>query len=258
MGNFYGPFHYVSIHNNGIIQANINQKGIYIWGFVYEIDKLGNLKDIIDFSNNIDEFDSSRMKFIPYYVGLGKNTSIWNRLIQHHQPTIGNGRKYIRLSSNYMRSFFNDPEFPIKYKRIKNNELAINHAVIYPGEIEYFNDGDFLNLVYPNNGIPIRQNNNQNWPITNYNFINDNLDVYINNRNNFWFCYMPIDDINDINILDAYEAATFYGLKGITISETKRFHFVDQTIQIQDQTLCDIFKLKENNIVEISDVFPGY
>ena len=267
METFYGPIHFDSVDKNGMINSSISQKlnlqnninlnisGIYIWGFVYSINEKGEIIEVIEFKKD-SVFNPLTMKFIPYYVGIGDKTSIYNRLKQHHKPTKGNASKYIRLSVQYMKTFFTDIDFPVKYSRNKNNQQAICCAKHRPGLIEYFNDGEFLNIVYPNKGILNRVADKQNWPITNYNFIPDTLNDFVNFKNNFWFCFMPID--NSLSLRD-FEVETFYGLKGITVSDTKKYQDIKHITNMKDLTTCDIFKHKNNsNDIEVNNNFCGY
>jgi hypothetical protein len=266
MNNYYGPIHFKSVDKKGVINPIITQKlnlpnnlslkisGIYIWGFVYSINEEGELLDVIECKSDL-EFNPNSMKFIPYYVGKASK-SIFSRLNKHYKIKDNDANKYFRLSKKYMKTFFTDMNFPIKYKNVKNNQQAIEYAKNKPGLIEYFNDGEFLNITYPNQNIPQRTSNGQQWPITNFNFIPDTLDDFVNANNNFWFCFMPIE--NNIS-LGEFESETFYGLKGITLSDTKKYYNIKHISKMNDLTICDIFKHKENsNEIEINNQFNGY
>lgn len=262
--NFKGPFHWDHLVNsknpNSLNLLNLNNKsGIYIWGFVYDLDTNGNLNQIIDFSTKtggskhhllkslfkIDGCDISKAysngsKFIPYYVGL-INGSISSRLNNHHSVrTNDNAKKYLRLKLNFYKEFFKiNSGFEIF---IKNKELQQykNHTALVlknKNSIDYFNN--FCLLYTINKNIkPKTFFTNQNItdvPITDCfiigNQIPDTLDYIVSDNSQHSKNTFKKNSLNNFwfcyaELPDGYsaneemEAQTFYSLNGKTISKT--------------------------------------
>lgn len=255
---FHGPFHFDDIDaETGDIKTdkkapNTKKPGIYIWGFMYEYDKQEKrLKEPIDFKDKEKLFEPHKMQFLPYYVGLRKN--VFARLKEHHNVYKGHVTKYTRLSLKYMESFYNDLAFPINIKRKRNNKAMLHLCLNQNSKIEYFNDDQCLQAIYP--GIsPVGKTGN--FPLVNQNYkgnkLPDTLDYLINTKDNFWFCYSIVPD--DLKcLLEYFETYTFWSLKGKTISQTECCPLINPNINISDKTQTNIFK----EIRPCKD-FPGY
>jgi hypothetical protein len=263
---FYGPFHHSEFSrergNSGSYIGNkpefknfsIRKSGVYIWGFMFEKYK-GDLLDAIDYRNRATdvEFTPKHIQFIPFYVGKGKNISA--RLNEHKNTRHGSSRMKWRFTDRYYTHFFKDPDFPIKLSTPghRNNEDAFRLIWNNPNAIEYFNDRRCLKLIYP--GIDIFEDASGSFPITNQTIeryaIPDSLFEIVEIKNNFWFCFAPV---NTGTSLDQEEAFTFWSLKGYTTGQTLPFNSVNTSvaINIKDHTSTNIFKKG------ISKVFPGY
>lgn len=263
---FKGPFNINHLDKN--LELEIDKPGIYIWGFMVDSNYNPlNCKNIVSFS-------SEKMKFLPYYVGK-KEGRIIDRLNEHKNVRENvNAIKYTRLSIQYLKTFFNDPLFPIKtsYSNITNKFIEIdkksNHTLI-----EYYNNSKFLDYkINGSNNDKSKINNEKptNNPITNFCTINDTLQEIIIGKNNFWFCYAELKENIDFfksKLLD-FETLTYYSLKGKTISKTEEFKTISDNIQVKcNDNLINVFKekvltkkiitekyLNENNEVK----FPGY
>ncbi|WP_396196204.1 hypothetical protein [Flavobacterium sp.] len=272
---FKGPF---NIYNNDSYQNHLDElnkpPGIYIWGFMVDskYNPLNCAKKQI--------FDSEKMYFLPYYVGK-KEKRIIDRLNEHKNVRLNpNAIKYTRLSMQYLKTFFKDPDFPIKTSNsdITNKFIEIDKSGKNKKEngkqIEYYNNSKFLDYKIADSSIDkpkintVKQTDN---PITNFSTLNDTLKQIIIKNNNFWFCYAELkENIDLINCkLEDYEALTFYSLKGKTISKTKNIDKISKNIQIsfENNKLENIFKcndisiniIKEKYLNEKNEVeFPGY
>jgi len=262
---FKGPF---NIYNNDSYQKHLdklNKPGIYIWGFM--VDSKYNPLNCA----NKQIFDSEKMFFLPYYVGMatGKsNMTIYKRLKKHKDVKIGDASKYLRVTKEYLNSFFK--EIPIHYDGDKKycGQLMIYNIKNNNKAISYFNNPMFMFFLYkkkltdkldelfknhePNN-VPITLDIFKDW-------IDDPLDEIVNNKNNFWFCYA--DDLSYENenandnekraFYESLESLTYYSLKGKTISKVKRWIGDANGNKIKDETNTNIFK------DEPSTEFPGY
>ena len=267
-----GPVHFDNVDKNGILMnnpkgwSNPNTSGIYVWGFMYKYEN-GEFIEPIDFSDKevLDFYYSnncelpSNWKFLPYYVGK-KEGSIFNRIKTHQKVRQGDARKYIRLSFDYLREFFKDPNYPVKYNRKENLSTVLAKHQIDTSCIEYFNSDKFLNVKYPNCILTPSGRNLTDYPITdqkdcNGNPLPDTLDEIVNLKNNFWFCYLPIETDKS---LTKYETFVFYSLKGRTTSQTQRFSSVIKSIVIKNGTDTDIFNVDENNNLDATETFSGY
>ena len=255
--NFKGPFHFDHLLNNknpnSLNLLDLKGKsGIYIWGFVYDLDSNGNLNQATDFSSktvgskhnllkslfNIDgcqisKIHSNGSKFIPYYVGL-KNGGIDSRLHNHHSVrTNVNSTKYVRMHLNFYKEFFkNNSGFEIydgngilQYRN--HTKLVLSN----PNSLKYFNNYCLLYSI--NDKIKPKSfmlsPNIKDVPITdcylNKKLISDSLDFIvsdaskhsINSLNNYWFCFAELPD--GVSADDYMEAQTFYTLKGKTVSK---------------------------------------
>lgn len=215
--DFKGPFHFDHLSK----LADVNNPGIYIWGFVYELESDGiELKKTVDFTSqkipdliNQEKIDLPKnWKFIPHYVGLasGKsNVFINTRLKQHHNVRKGNAAKYKRLSSDYMLVFFKDNKvnnFPVWIKGITNNNDFT--PLIKSGKITYiFDKKDNLLITDPK-----------------FSSIIDTLNEIVTTRNNFWFYYT---ELNECAVNEITEAYVFWSLKGKTISQTLPYNKIE-------------------------------
>jgi len=280
---FYGPIHFDDVNyiyrgrRNGILINNPRNypdptvRGIYIWGFVYECDNTNNLLEPLNYRNptNINLYKNNKYKlcnnwnFIPFYVGQ-EGGRIFDRITQHHNVRANaNAVKYFRFSLDYMKLFFKDPAFPFNPRLATILPLIPIPPISSP--IEYFNQESALRAIYP--GItPITSGrNNTDCPITEQTFnpttmtsdgitpLPDTLDYLVNNLNNFWFCYMPL--VNGEN-LNTYETYTFWSLKGKTTSYTEAFEGTYPTIT--NPTGNPIFKTDDLGNLAASFDFPGY
>jgi hypothetical protein len=219
-------------------QANLDIPGVYIWGFVYQKDENGigaplNFKKI---ANPIA--DPDKHVFIPYYVGES-STSILKRLRDEHiQPRNNPSNKRTRLTMGYMLRYFNDVHFPLHFN-IRNgyNFLTLVQQYQPTRVVEYFNDDKVLKSIYGSGSIQINGRKRE-YPINDQLImpgrvsLNDTLDYYINDIDNFFFMYVDIcnlfnfvkenncftDDYTKI-LLKKFEALTVVSLKGKTLGK---------------------------------------
>ena len=291
---FKGPFHWE--HLNELIQdknSNINNHGIYIWGFVMRQDNNAQNRLIIkDFTDeNLPPYKSVGIKltnnsiFIPYYVGKVESKSIAKRLSEHRKVRSDkNSRKYTRLSIEYYSSFFNDPNFIPNTGNSNGKRCREIENLIWPNggqnsnKITYQNCNEILNRLH-NLSIPKKYKSNNktedyDYPITDYNIFPDTLRELVYCKNNFWFCYAELDNVGEKELQDyrltlkkgsrseflkTHETQTFYSLKGKTISETLPFNPSGFGHTIKDKTNCDdIFKHKITGVIHCEDDFKGY
>ncbi|MBP6127333.1 hypothetical protein [Flavobacterium sp.] len=266
---FKGPFNINHLDNH--LEQKLKNPGIYIWGFKFYKNSDGNIGEPVDF-NYLDE--NKEKIFIPYYVGMAtgkgeKNNvmTIIKRLNQHKDVRNNdNAIKYTRLSMQYLKIFFNDPDFPIKTSNIDitNKFIEIDKSDENKKEngkqIEYYNNSKFLDYKIADSSIDktkINKDERTNNPITNFSTLNDTLDELIIIKNNFWFCYAECSynkgNENEITAFyESLESLTYYSLKGKTISKVKRWKGVANGDKIKDETNTNIFK------DEPSTEFPGY
>jgi hypothetical protein len=249
--DFKGPFHFEKINNDMNLKNELSGKGIYIWGFVFPIDINGinNLGEPVDFKINKKEFDNTKWKFIPYYVGLADKTSLMGRLFTHHEINKGVGLKYMRMDDKYYRKFFSDTDFKEytgnKNKQIQDLKNLINNNKNIRKTISYFNNAEIMELVDPLLEIKKKDSNRKSIiellkvnmdfkglieikdiPISEYfkpnvpQAIDDTLLklVDVSEKNNFWFCYCALNNPDK-----THEAFTFYSLLGKTISKTLNY-----------------------------------
>jgi hypothetical protein len=267
-----GPIHYENLDKKGKIinnpkgLVNPTERGIYVWGFMYNYD--GSFKNPINFSdkNILENYYANgcklpdNWKFLPYYVGK-KEGNIFKRIKTHHNVRHGDAAKYIRLSYDYLIHFFKDPKFPIKYNRVRNINQTISKFQDDPNSIEYFNRLDFLNLKYPKSILKGSGRKLTDYPITEQKDflgtqLKDTLDEIVNSNNNFWFCFLPVDEIYPN--LTEYESFVFWSLKGMTVSQTERYQKINNTISIVNNTGLDIFNVNKNNKIIPTEIFNGY
>jgi hypothetical protein len=260
---FQGPFHFSNLGPE--LNQKLNHSGIYIWGFMVD-DQFNPI--------HFDEqavYNPKKMLFLPYYVGKKKG-NILSRLKDHHGVRKNaSAKKYMRISAKYIKTFFNDVEFPVKknYKtdltpqfvRIDQNSNGAN--------ISYYNHADFLLYKLNVHGKnKLNKDDKKNNPITNFNELQDPLDEWVNQKNNFWFCFGIVDqEMNQFEkYLEYLETLTFYALKGKTISKTGYFDRLPEDILLVDLTLTEIFKektcskdiLSNKYFAEGEILFPGY
>lgn len=280
---FKGPFNINHLDKD--LEKKINNPGIYIWGFMVD-SKYNTLN-----CKNIKEFNSEKMSFLPYYVGMATGKSdmtIYKRLKKHKEVTKSDAAKYTRLSKKHLKTFYNDPLFPLHFDN-ESSKKYLNKLLIYNlnhdnKAISYFNNPMFMFFLYqkklinkldelfknhePNN-VPITLDTFKDW-------IDDPLDEIVNNKNNFWFCYADDRSYENKNANDneirafyeSLESLTYYSLKGKTISKTKKFETISDNIQVKcNDNLINIFKekvltkeiIKKKYLNEKNEVeFPGY
>ena len=262
---FYGPFHFNELDAYGNFKDQINKpsppnkKGIYIWGFVCNEEN-----SVIKINETDLSYSGINSKFIPYYVGKHQS-SIYSRIKQHNSINKGDTTKYIRISNQYLSSFFKDENFPIQYRKNSNYKLAIKNLALQSGLINYFNDVNVLTDIYGNNFSPFPAGRkNSDYPITLQKINNsimafdpqiDTLHNWIVSNNNFYFMYALDDDFNNFINLDNAEVAAFYSLKGKTVSQTKKYEnpFLQK---IKSKIIIE----SDSNVFkdQISDMFLGY
>lgn len=266
---FKGPFHSSKLKDEELNE--LNDKGIYIWGFMYEKDKDSNFGKPLHCYQN---FNYNEMKFLPYYVGKTEK-SLRKRLNEHFdiQNKKFDGQKYIRFSENYMKKFFLSTEkFPIKTHNgsLLKPLLLIN---LMATNIIYYNNLNFMKKIYGNkiksNYTPEKINS---LPISDFYSFLENTDTLRKNivdNDNFWFCYANLDEnIDSFQCkLKDYEVLTFYSLKGKTISKTEKLDSkISEKLMIINETDSkDIFKDDINTKSTIANHtkngtvdFPGY
>lgn len=261
-------------YNNpaGVTLPNPNVSGIYIWGFIYECDVVGNPIRPVGFSDpiNINLFINNNYtllpnwKFIPYYTGKIE-ANIMGRLAQHINVRVGVGSptRYIRFSHSYMTKFYSDVDFPIRVPGVFAPYAASIAAKIAtnPCSIEYLNGPGTLPLIYPGI-VPVPLPGGADYPITLQNFggmpIHDTLSDIVNGMNNFWFCYLPLPEVNEA-LLREYERFTFWALKGKTVSQTVNYNPLSWAgvppIANGGQV---IFKTDAAGNLVAAPIFPGY
>jgi hypothetical protein len=246
--NIFGPFHFNDFTENGILRndapnkynikdengkpfsiPNLNQPGIYIWGNLFDIDAKRKLLHPSDCSKNNFKYNPNKHQFIPYYVGKIES-SLFNRLNQHRNVRQGNAVGYIRFSYDYWKEFFKDPLYE------RDSQTLINLVRQTKNSVIYHNDIAVLQEIYPQMNIVAIGNNH---PITAqllYNMpIYDTLDAVVNGANNFWFCYLPIGPLSQVN-LKSLESEVYYSLKGKTTSFKNNYSKADPTINLIDNT----------------------
>ena len=272
--NVCGPFHFdefdqkgrfINPKKSGSLQPDV--PGIYIWGFVYEkIDgKLSEPTEGVDILNKHNQF-------IPYYVGIHQNESIFKRIKQHHHINKNeNTKKYIRFSKEYLKEFFvSESGFPIHVGKnfVKKNFdqlVCLNQCVT---NITYHNHSEVLKSAHPKlNPAPTLGKNN---PITDWDGTNgktnlllpsiDTLDWLVNQLNNFWFCFIPLSQhdcaLNNLKH-EEIETYVYYCLKGKTISRTNHCPQPNPKITwTMDKTAENLFNNRMNP--EPNYCFPGY
>ena len=267
-----GPVHFDNVDKKGNLiknpkgWSNPNTRGIYVWGFMYLYEN-GIFLNPIDFSDKkiLDSYLANNCelpanwKFLPYYVGK-KEGSIFSRIKTHHKVKHGDATKYIRLSFDYLREFYKDPLYPVKYNRIPNLPAVLVKHDQDPNSIEFFNSDKFLNLKYPNSLLTPTGRNLTDYPISYQkdligNPLPDTLDEIVNLKNNFWFCYLPV---NQEQSLTDFESFVFWSLKGKTISQTQNFSSVDKSIVIKNNTDTGSFETDVNNNLVPKATFTGY
>lgn len=268
---FKGPFNINHLDKD--LEQKLKNPGIYIWGFMVDSNY-----DPLNCKNK-QAFDSEKMHFLPYYVGK-KESQIFDRLNEHKNVRTlkKDANKYTRLSMQYLKTFFNDPDFPIK---TSNSDITKEFIEIDKSDkkkkengkqIEYYNNSKFLDYKIDASSIDktkINKVEHTDNPITNFSTLNDTLEEIIINKNNFWFCYGIVKNEDSLFscYLENFETLTFYSLKGKTISKTGNFNNLLEELLMIDKTDISIFKektiskkiitekyLNENNEVK----FPGY
>lgn len=258
--DFKGPYHFDNIGSiNGI-----NSSGIYIWGFTAKRNANGVDYDIDDCKDNpqlkpngIVDFDNDQL-FIPYYVGIATGKSevtISRRLGNHRLPLSGNGLKYTRLTNGYLKGVQSSSSLDNWIKK---------SITISKNEVSYFNNCCFINKIYNQYPICLKDNYPIDLQISNGIPIYDSLEEFIVKRNNFSFIFVTIeeDDLQDLfgnanfkTKLSFLESFIFYSLKGITISDchllsTVRNKIVPQLIS-QNTSLIQLSASNCNCIFKI-------
>jgi hypothetical protein len=286
---FKGPFHFDHLYQKGtkkdcgtLKSLDISSTyGIYIWGFLYDLDTNSLINNLIDFSTDENKekishfecneknigFDLTKYnwQFLPIYVGRARkgSTTIGSRLFNHHDLTNLSTRKYTRLEIDYYKKFSNDKYFPINVtggnwilKDEMKNQLN--------GKVSYFNNDIVLKRIYSNNCEPQRIPNTtgNEFPIDLQNFVmRDQLKeiISIDFKNNFWFCYLDMTDYSTRDI-EIAEIQTFYSLKGKTISKTENFSSLLDTHNIvANNDFCrSIFKHDNTGKIIANPNFLGY
>lgn len=122
---FKGPFNINHLDNH--LEQKLKNPGIYIWGFMVDS------KDNPINCQNKQIFDSKKMRFLPYYVGMATGKSkmtIHKRLNKHKNVTKSDAAKYTRLSKKQLKIFYNDPLFPIHLDS-ESSKRYLNKLLIY-------------------------------------------------------------------------------------------------------------------------------
>jgi hypothetical protein len=291
---FKGPFHFSQLKS---LQLK-GKAGIYIWGFAYDLDKNGQLNELIDFSKgNIFvppvclneskesigcDLKSLNWEFIPYYVGL--DDKLFNRINNHHAITTGDRRKYTRMNFKRYKDFYYSGSFPIfiKGQGAKQRRDLLNLIIDKNNPIDYFNNYFIMREIHSDLNLSKCLGLKELWndlpiDICNWEKKQDTLSIIVNNKNNFWFSYAELDPVTEsiylkekqkhsrTTFLEFPEAQTFYSLKGITISETLEFQKINQnqfginyTIHTANNSCKNIFKLDSNGNIIADENFPGY
>jgi hypothetical protein len=288
--DFKGPFHWEHTKEKQLIDILSKSFGVYIWGFMFEItnEEIGN---IVDCKNNIPNFQDCLKGnqpfgfikegwiFIPYYVGRalhakkGTNTLL-KRINDHHSTSSKAGFKYTRLAMSYYKDFFRDKKFPlpvVKGDWISKGALQTKLTNQY---VSYFNNEVVLRNIYGFNPVL----DGKDCPINLQKYINeDTLDQIINSDckntanctsknhlNNFWFCYLDLSTMNDMdNTIKDLETQVYYSLNGKTVSNTKRLikNKYNKFTFGCNSTCEHIFKMNPTDIngkIEVNDTFDGY
>lgn len=255
---FKGPFNIKQINN--LSKELLNQKGIYIWGFI------GNKADVISSENGI--FDNNKIYeenkihlneneiFVPYYTG--QTSDLFQRLINHSKVHNNSALKYTRFKKYPLISINSNTHFA-------NNKDLIE-KLIEKNNIYYFNNDIILNKIYKTfikiEGIMSKKDNPNklDYPI-NKQLVNnvllsekDPLYKLIKN-NNFFFYYLKLDDNIKFKITEI-EAFVFFHLKSYTISKVN-FSFEE----LSKKEIVNNLKIVNKNSFfknHISTEFPGY
>lgn len=211
-----------------IITGQLNDKptsnyGIYIFGFVYECDEMGNLtkpKDCNDLKDYPINTEETKNKFIPYYVGKDANINSFNRIKEHCNP-FGTISKTIRFTAQHMKEFYlGKHKMPIHYdkKHSEYNEKIKDWSDT--DKLAYFNDCLVMEKLYDDKGYKIKKVypiNNKHCPkfkkndnffllkkvdqTGNFSDIEDILGELMINNENFWFTYAAIEE-NQLELLE--------------------------------------------------------
>ena len=270
---FKGPFHW----DHRAKLKLVNNSGIYIWGFMFEVinknlflidfNDIQNMKIISNHLNELPngfEYKNKNWIFVPFYIGKDKNL---NRFIRLSSEI--NDKKITRLFKGYYDKFFMDIDFPIHNN--SDSDWIVNNNTNFADKInecvEYFNNMKILNdYIYPKSEVKnkkygAKKNDNPIDQIFIENdVLNDSLKNIIDHNNNLWFCYA--ETATSIN-LEYPEGQTFFSLKGKTLSKTKNFDtLLKNTKKLYhikyDNTCKHIFKLNIKNDVVAIERFDGY
>ncbi len=270
--NFSKLYHKSDLINNNSLIFNV--PGVYIWGFIYEKDgdKIGNPVDFTGDTNPKARPD--KHVFIPYYVGVSSSSILRRLRDEHIQPRCIPSNKRTRLSMNYMKMYFNDPDFPLHYKgNNSSNFLRLVNHYNPTRVVEYFNNDQVLTLIYGAGNIQIN-GSVRNYPINIQSLLpgnsalNDTLDHYINNNKNFFFTYAECQEIGNLRLCESVTAVI---LKGKTLGQFQNLQdneiqmILDPYFNIIDNTGFNIFKqpnqlwINPQGPLDISNIaFPGY
>ncbi|MEI6681633.1 MAG: hypothetical protein WCO44_03345 [Bacteroidota bacterium] len=218
---FKGPFLFKDLVN----EKDAYKPGIYIWGFKYPDDN----------------------KFIPYYVGKSLS-NIVGRIAQHKGDILKAGSTYMRLSANYMKSFYMDDSFHKLRDPRKYDDKPPEWFDHFQEKVDYINARWFIKMK--NKKDPGKELQRQEYPISmlksGKDFLNDNIEK-------MYICYAVVPE-PDLPDLRKFETMTFFSLKGRTRSKTDKFPGKNPEIQITDSTKDkQIFKE-----IRPGDDFPGY
>lgn len=234
--------------------------GIYIWGFVYEKCKDGNLGEPKDFKKHKKpEFIKDSMVFIPYYVGFAKGESIERRLESHHKVP----NTFLRLSEPFYKRFFRHKEL-INLNQKKRDEWIAKQST---QEFVYISKLTIMRELYKNHGVSWPAKKSTTFPEIKKLLpkLDDTLGKLIskNQMNNFWFSFADVEEDNR-NCLLYLESLTFWALKGVTISKIALCHrtLQESSFRIDDYCLydqgVDVFKKDITGKIVANDCFPGY
>lgn len=219
---FKGPFHFDNLQN----APEINNPGIYIWGFTAKRNVNGVDYDIDDCKANPQlksdgtvDLDNDQV-FIPYYVGIASGKSgmnIKDRLADHHKNYLN---FYTRLTDGYLLDVVSKIHF----------SHALKNGLINKGKVDYFKNQDFLK----NKGLQCSKEKIAISDIPIYDKLFDIIDPLNKNNFSFVFCDITksffnsaIDNDSFKDLLELIESIVYFYLKGITISKCKNLDYIN-------------------------------
>jgi hypothetical protein len=238
------------IHISNLIQIP-EEPGVYIWGFMYDKH---TKKNVIDFSDDLlKNFNPDSHQFIPYYVGEAYN--LQKRLGEHALIRSMDAGKYVRFRDGY--------DFWMHIPRQYSGGKYIDQYREIAKDIQYYGECSVMLEAYPHlsNLLSDKFSCNRQPSINDLEAIlgiNDILEDYVHNRNNFWFLkisqsdFGPNESVEKTAFLakkqlrEDYESLLYLSLKGRTIGRCYRNRKITNSISVIDLSKTNVFYIKSN------------